>query len=190
MALTETTKISAINTMLSCIGESPVSSLEATATADVSMSLNILDEVCRDLCSREWSWNKLTKQTLTKNVNGKIAVPAAWVRVDHATKDVAKRGSFLYNREDSTDVFTTDMEDLDVVLFLEWDDMPESARRYAMIRAGRTLVARLVGSEKGVAFTERDEVQAWMTLREFESEQADLNIFNNADVSSNLRRWA
>lgn len=190
MALTETTKISAINTMLSCIGESPVSSLEAAATADVSIALNILDEVCRDLCSRDWAWNNLTKQTLTKNVSGKIAVPAAWVRVDHPTKNVAKRGGFLYNREDSTDVFTADMEDLTAVVLLDWEDMPESARRYAMIRAGRTLVARVVGSEKGVAFTERDESQAWMTLREYESEQSDLNIFNNADVASNLRRWA
>jgi hypothetical protein len=68
--------------------------------------------------------------------------------------------------------------------------MPEAARRYCMIRAGRTLAARMVTSEKAVAFTERDEMQSWMTLREFEAEQADYNIFNNQDVAYNLRRFA
>jgi len=70
MAVTETTKLSAINSMLSCIGESPVSSLDGTVSADVAVASNILDEVCRDLMQREWRWNTIKNQTLSAQVDG------------------------------------------------------------------------------------------------------------------------
>jgi len=188
--MNETTRLEAVNTMLSCIGESPVSSLSGTATADVAIAQNILNEVCRDLMSRQWSWNSKKKQTLSPDSSGKIAVPASWVRVDHPTKDYAKKGAYLYNLEDETDVFSDSVSDLEAVVLLEWDDMPEPARRYSMIRAGRTMAARMVSSEKAVAFTERDEMQSFMVLREFEAEQADYNIFSNPDIAYSNRRWA
>jgi hypothetical protein len=190
MAVTETTKLSAINSMLSCIGESPVSSLDGTVSADVAVASNILDEVCRDLMQREWRWNTIKNQTLSAQVDGKVPVPANWVRVDHDTKDYAKRGPYLYNRTDSTDVFSGTVTGLKAILFLDWDEMPEAAKRYALIRAGRTLAARMVGSEKIVGLTARDEAMAMMTLREYESEQGGFNIFDNPDIASNLRRWA
>jgi hypothetical protein len=188
--MNETTRLQAINTMLSCIGENPVSTLTGPLNADVVVAQQILDEVCRDLMSREWSWNTLRKQTLVADVNGNVAIPSNWVRVDHPSKDYAKKGTKLYDRENETAVFSGSVTDLVAVVLLEWDDMPEPARRYAMIRAGRTLGARMVNSEKVVAFSERDEMQAFMVLREFEAEQADYNIFNNGDVAFNNRRWA
>jgi hypothetical protein len=186
----ETSRLQAVNTMLTCIGEIPVSTLTGPTSSDVMISQQILDEVCRDLMSRSWSWNTVRKQTLIPDVNGKVSIPSSWVRVDHPTKDYAKQGSFLYDREKETDIFSGPVTELEAVRLLEWEDMPEPARRYCMIRAGRTLAARLVGSEKLVMFTDRDELQAFMVLREFEAEQADYNIFNNQDVAYNLRRWA
>lgn len=186
----ETTRLQAINTMLTCIGESPVSNLTDAATADVAIAKMILDEVCRDLMSRSWAWNTLRKQTLQPDSSGKIVIPSTWVRVDHPTKDYAKKGSYLYDRENETDAFSQSVSDLEAVVLLEWEDMPEPARRYAMIRAGRTLAARMVNSRDSVSFTDRDEGQAWMILREYETEQADYNIFSNPDVAYNNRRWA
>lgn len=185
----ETTRIQAVNTMLTCIGESPVSNLTDAATADVAIAQLILDEVCRDLMTRSWSWNTLRKQTLQPDVTNRIAVPATWVRVDHKTKDLARKGGWLYDRENETDTFTEPVSDLEAVVLLDWDEMPEPARRYCMIRSGRTLAARMVTSPQVVAFTERDEMQAWMTLREYEAEQADYNIFSNPDIAYNLRRF-
>ena len=190
MAVTETTKLSAINSMLSCIGESPVSSLDGTVSADIAVALNLLDEVCRDLMQREWRWNTIKNQSLSPQVDGKIPVPSNWVRVSHPTKDYSKKGGYLYNRTDATDVFSGVVSDLKAIQYLEWDDMPEAARRYTMIRAGRTLAARMVGSEKIVALTERDEQYAMMLLREYEAEQGGFNIFDNPDIAANLRRWA
>lgn len=186
----ETTRLQAVNTMLTCIGESPVSNLTDAATADVAIAQMILDEVCRDLMSRSWSWNTLRKQKLQPDVTNRIAVPATWVRVDHPTKDYARKGQYLYNRTDETLDFTEEVTDLEAVVFLDWDELPEPARRYCMIRAGRTLAARMVNGREAVAFTERDEMQAWMTLREFEAEQADYNIFDNTDIAYSRRRWA
>jgi hypothetical protein len=187
--MNETTKLQAINTMLSCIGESPVSTLTSTHTADVSVAQNILDEVCRELMSRNWSWNTVTKQTLTPDLSGQISVPSSWVRVEHPLKDYAKKGNYLYDRENETYTFGAAVSDLKAIQLLEWEDMPESARRYCMIRAGRTLAGRMVTSEKAVQFTERDELQAFMLLREYESEQADYNIFRNTSVAAASRRY-
>jgi hypothetical protein len=190
MAVTETTKLQAVNTMLTCIGETPVSSLDTTVSVDVAIALTILDEVQRDLMQRSWRWNTIKNQTLTVDIDGKVAVPPSWVRVDHPTNDYAKRGGFLYDRTNDTSTFGANVGGLEAVVFLAWEDMPEAARRYCMIRGGRTLAARMVGSEKIVGLTERDEKMAWMALKEFESEQSDLNIFDNADIASYIRRWA
>ena len=57
MSLSATTKLEAINTMLSVIGEAPVSSFEANATGDVAIAKNILDEVLQEVQTRGWHWN-------------------------------------------------------------------------------------------------------------------------------------
>ena len=50
MGLTQTTKLMAVNTMLSVIGEAPVNTLAATSqTADVILAQNLLDEVSREV---------------------------------------------------------------------------------------------------------------------------------------------
>lgn len=51
------TKLQAINTMLSAIGEAPITNVETATQADVAMALNILDEAQREMCSMGWKFN-------------------------------------------------------------------------------------------------------------------------------------
>ena len=74
------------------------------------------------------------------------------------------------------------------VTLLDFEDLPEPARRYITIRSARIFQDRMVGSQKHNAFTLRDEMGAMAVLREFEGDTADHNIFNNYDTAIIVNR--
>ena len=59
MAMTTTTKLMAVNTILSTVGEAPVNNLTAV-TADVRIAESVLDEVSREVQSAGWHFNTET----------------------------------------------------------------------------------------------------------------------------------
>ena len=71
---------------------------------------------------------------------------------------------------------------------LDWDELPEVARRYITIKAARVFGDRTLGSTQHHSFTMQDEMRALATLREFETDTADLTIFDHNDVSTSLER--
>lgn len=192
MALTLTTKLEAINTIIACVGESPVNSLDASLSADAAVALNTLNEVLREVQSRGWHFNTELK-TLVRNSEGSIPLASNVVRIDtdvsdHPDLDISIRGGFAYNRGKSTDMFDSDIKDAQVVLLLDFEEIPESARRYVMIRAGRIFADRMVGSEKHNAYNMRDEMMAWADMRAYETDTADYTIFDHYDVARTLDR--
>ena len=69
-----------------------------------------------------------------------------------------------------------------LIIYLNFKDLPEPARRYISIRAARIFHDRVVGSGELHRFYQEDELQAWSTLIEYEGDTADYNIFDNYDV--------
>ena len=57
MALATTTKLEAINSMLTAIGESPVNTITQATTTDVSIALSTLENVSREIQSQGWFFN-------------------------------------------------------------------------------------------------------------------------------------
>lgn len=188
MSMKESSELQAINTMLSCIGEAPINSMDGARSADTAIAANILEEVSREVQSRGWWFNTVFNQTLTMDVNGKVSVPQNWITVDHADYDYMKRGAYLFNRTGNTDVFTTSITGLEVMVWLEFVDLPEPARRYIVMRASRSFFERLVGEQGRAAMLQSEESQAYLSLLQFESEQADCNIFDNDYVTYQRRR--
>jgi len=192
MALTLTTKLDAVNTIIACVGESPVNSLDADLNSDAALALNTLNEVLREVQSRGWHFNT-ENRTLVRDGSGRIPLASNIVRVDtdHSDQpdlDIAIRGGFAYDRGKATDQFTADIKDASLVLLLEFEDLPEPARRYVMIRAGRMFSDRMVGSEKHNAYNSRDEMMAWADMRAYENDTADHTIFGHYDVARTLDR--
>jgi len=186
-----TTELMAINTMLSVIGEMPISSLTpGEATPAVIMTQNILGEVRREMDSRGWHYNTEEDVTLNRDINGHIAVPISIIRLDVKTnnyprKDIILRNARLYDLIDHTYVFTEDIK-VDAVYYRPWDHLPEPAKRYAMIRGGRILQDRVIGDQTQNAFTSRDEFQALTDLREFEGDTGDYNMLDSYSVGKTL----
>lgn len=192
MPMTLTTKLEAVNTIIACVGESPVNSLDSQLSADAAVALNTLNEVLREVQSRGWHFNT-ERRTLVRDQTDRIPLAANMVRVDTDSSDqpdldVAVRGPFLYDRGNARSTFAADIKDADVVLLLDFEELPEPARRYCMIRAGRMFADRMVGSEKHNAYNLRDEMMAWADLRSYDDDTADHSIFDHYDVARTLDR--
>lgn len=199
-----TTELESVNTMLSTIGEPPVNSLTGQQTADAAIAKNILDEVSRDVQTAGWHFNTQYGVTLSPSSDGTISIGSDIVRVDvdnrvntatnqpttltsHDSRDIVQRGSKLFDRTNNTTTFTSSVK-VTTVTLLEFEDLPEPARRYITIRSARIFQDRMVGSQKHNAFTLRDEMGAMAVLREFEGDTADHNIFNNYDTAIIVNR--
>lgn len=187
MALTKTNKLQAINTMLSAIGEPPVNSL-AAQRADSLIAQTILDETTRDILSYGWQFNTDENVVMTpETTTGFIYISDSIVRVDIASTDdtvaleVVIRGNRLYNRLTSSYAFTEALTTTQVTL-LDFDEMPEIAKRYVTIRSARIFQDRVVGSSTLHAFEMQDEVAALARLTEYENEVGDYSIFQSESV--------
>lgn len=181
MALTPTTKIEAVNVCLTNIGEAPVASL-AGLQVDAQVASSIIDEVSREVQSNGWHWNTEI-HTISPNISNQILLPANTLRVDTAGKnksvDVVQRGMKLYNRKDNTYTFSQTL-DLHLTMILDFDEIPEAARRYITIRSSRVFQERTLGSESLSKFNRSDEQQAWALLQHEEAETGDHNMITDS----------
>lgn len=184
MALTLTSELDAVNIMLGTIGESPISSLDAsTGVADAVIARQVLSEVAVQVQEEGWHFNVEENFVLTPSTDtGNVFLPANCLEADTTgddkLMDVAMRGRRLYDRTNHTFVFTKSIK-ANLVLMLEFDDLPQAARHYITVRAARVFQQRVVGSELLGTFSERDEVRARAALKRFEAKTADYNILTS-----------
>ena len=188
-----TSKLEAVNTMLSAIGESPVNQLGGEAPADAVMAEAVLDETIKEIQGEAWHFNSHNDWTLPRDSNDKIPLPTNTVRVDsprskNTSLDIIQRGGFLYDRKGNTFVFSADVKNIDIVFMLDFTELPETARRYCIIKAARVFGDRTLGSAPHHNYTSQDEMRALATLREYETDNADLTIFDHYHVSNSLER--
>ena len=188
MAASRTLEIDAVNTILSTVGEPPVSSLDDPLQADSSIARNTLDEVSREVQTQGWHFNTVREVVLTPDGadSDRIKVGDNVVRVDLETQhtgsyDIVQRGSYLYDRKGQTSAFSGTLK-ATVIYVLEWDELPEPARRYITVRASRLFQDRFVGSGDHHSFNTMDEFRALALLKEFESSTGGHSIFDNYDV--------
>lgn len=187
MQHTATTELEAINTMLSVIGESPVNTVEGSGVVDAVLARQILHEVSRHVQARGWHWNTDCKRTLPLSYPEKeIILPANTLSVDttgpDAHWDVVQRGSRLYDRLRHTFQFERPLT-VDLVTLLPFDDLPQAAREYIVIRAGRIFQDRVVGSEQLNSFTLADEQRSWACLHAAQCRSADFSVRRSPTVS-------
>ena len=179
------TELDAVNIMLSTIGESPVSSLSAEqSTVDVALSRQILREVAIQVQETGWHFNTEIKWQLSPTADTQeIIVPANCVQIDTSgpdvNVDVTMRGNRLYDKVNHTFSFTKALC-VDMILLLDFTDIPQAARHYISIRAARVFQQRMVGSDTLGGFTLRDEALARAALKKLDSNTADYNILSGS----------
>ena len=182
MAVAATTELECINIMLAAIGEAPINTLTGTLPVDAVTAQKTLAEINKDVQNEGWSFNQEFNVKLTRDGNNEIALGTDILKVDanvfdHPTIDVIQRGLKMYDRKNNTFVFDTDLT-CNVTYFRNFDEIPESARRYINIRAARVFVDRLVGDDGLRTYTAQDEARARANLMENDMDNADHNVLS------------
>ncbi len=190
--MAQTTKLEAVNTMLSAIGEAPVTALNL-GLVEADIAETILESVSKEVQSQGYSFNRQLSVAYNPDTNGNIVLPADILRADSTQKtgnlDLVQRGLKMFDRVNNTYTISGTVY-LDTVTQLDFLDLPEVVKRYVTIRAGRIFLDRVVGSATLHGFSEKDEARALSEIRDMEGEGQDFNIFNSFDTYSIINRVA
>jgi hypothetical protein len=192
MALT--TKLEAVNIMISVIGESPVNTLSGTSVpVTVTQAVHALEETSKALQSEGWHFNTEYDYPLVPDsVTSRITLPVNTLKVDldpeiYTDSDPVQRGLKLYDRKNHRDTWTKDLKAI-ITFELEFEELPEQFRHYIAVKSARIFAARFLGSREIEGFALRDEIEAKARAIESDSENADRTIFDNYSVLRVLDR--
>jgi len=188
-----TTKLEAVNQLLSMIQERQVNSL-TNPPADVALAISILDEIAVNVQSGNWYFNTDPCVKYSPDTDGDIKVATNVIRVNpdkgrnYPHLPVLRTGRRqLYDKYDQTYTFTKDMY-LDVTYLLDWEDLPQPVRAYIVARAGRVYNDRALNDPDLKQSLLISEQLARQELGQWDSDEADDNIFDDPQVARMLYR--
>ena len=172
------TELSAVNSILGSIGQSPVTSLNFT-NPEVSFIYNILTEVNKDVQNEGWHFNtefhvKITPDPTTKYVT----LPAQTLRYTlhdgliNKNQDLVVRNGRLYDLEDHTDEFTNDLY-LDVVTLYAFEDLPNVFQRYITYRSAVRAATQLVSNPNLSKLLANEEAKSRAACVEYECDMGN-----------------
>ena len=172
------TELSAVNSILGAIGQSPVTTLNYE-NPEVGFIYDILTEVNKDVQNEGWIFN--IERHVVKSpeaTTGYITIPANVISYDvhdgqtYRTQDLVRRNGRLYDLVKHTDVFTADIS-LDITYLWEFEDLPMPFKRYITYRAASRAATQLVSNPNLVQLLQQQEGQARAVCMEYECNQGD-----------------
>jgi len=175
------TELSAVNSILGSIGQSPVTSLDYT-NPEVGFIYNLLTEVNKDVQNEGWHFNTEFHIATEPDANGYISLPNNALRYDitngmyDKSKDVVVRNGRLYDLVQHTDVFTDTLY-LDLVTLYSFSDLPNVFQRYITYRAAVRAATQLVSNPQLSSLLAQDENKARAACLEYECDKADHSFF-------------
>ena len=171
------TELSAVNSILGSIGQSPVRSLNYE-NPEVGFIYNILTEVNKDVQNEGWHFNTEYHIKTEPDANKHITVPSNALRYDindglkDRTKDVVMRDGKLYDLVDHTNEFTGTLY-LDLVTLYAFEDLPNVFQRYITYRAAVRAATQLVSNPQLTTLLQNDENRARAACLEYECDKGD-----------------
>jgi hypothetical protein len=191
-----TTKLQAVNTLLSIIGEAPLNQLTPPLTGDAALAERVLDEISTEVQGAGWSWNTMVYKEIPLDGNGHSTLGSNTLAIrfnplSYPSQRFVLRGIKLFDRvANSYDLrgslgvaLTGGTSDLiaEIVEELAWDDIPETGKRYITIRAGRVFANRAVTSQSIESYTADDEENALQILKRTEDMAQNNNFISGPD---------
>ena len=180
------TELSAVNSILGAIGQSPVTVIAGNTNPEISFIYNLLRDANVDVQNEGWHFNTEKHVNYTPDaVTGKITVGSDILKMDvsngwsHRVYDVVKRNGYLYDKFDHTDDWSTATSgiDLDVVRLFSFEDLPSVFQRYVIFMASGRAATQLVGNPQLVQLLATRESYARAACMEYECNQGNHSIF-------------
>lgn len=160
-----TTKLSAVNSMLATIGEAPINTLSNLVVVDAITAVSTLDEVVRSVLVEGYTFNTdrnfpLYPEAFTpweiKTPNNALSVVPSG-----SFSGLVVRGGKIYDPSRFSFSFQGfSVVTCDVIWNMEFEDIPEVTRQYAYVKAARLFQKRAVTSEVVHQLTAEDERMA------------------------------
>jgi hypothetical protein len=186
MADTLMTELEAVNIILGSIGEAPINTLSGTLPVDVNTAVDVLKEVRRKVCEQGWFFNTEYEIQTSLDGSGNVVLASNVLKCEPTYPSVdlqlVQRGLRLYDLKNHTYVFTQAPK-LDIIYFLSWDELPQSAREYIAYRAARTFQGRVMGSPELEQTVTREEMIALRDLKAWDAQVSNTNIFDSPDMA-------
>ena len=171
------TELSAVNSILGSIGQSPVTTLNYE-NPEVSFIYNILTEVNKDVQNEGWHFNTEYHIATEPDASKHITIPNNAIRYDihdglkDRSKDVVMRNGRLYDLVNHTDEFTETLY-LDLVTLYTFEDLPNPFQRYITYRAAVRAATQLVSNPQLTTLLQNDENRARAACLEYECDKGD-----------------
>lgn len=194
------TQLESVNTILGTIGEAPINTLTGTLPQSASVALNTLNEFIRDVQTDGFWFNCDTNVTLTPDALGNYLLAANVAKVEiepkrYAGMELIMRPTIngqnqIYDRRNQTYQLTT-ISNLVVdriTYWLDWTQLPQSARKFITIRAARVFADRWVGAETVHQFTQQDELDAKRAMMANAVDEGEYNILSSPSTAQGLYR--
>ncbi len=157
-----TTKLEAINIMLSCIGHMPINTLEGTQNSFTISAISLLDSELKRVQLRGFDFNTEENYTLKPDVDGYIKVPSNMTKIEVNQRYLNRfvvRDSKIYDKVNHTFIINQPLK-ATVTFSLTFEEVPEVVRRYVMMSAAYKFVKRELGSQAVCAYTQEDLAEA------------------------------
>ena len=178
-------ELDAVNSVLMSVGESPVNTLQ-TQSPEVAIAQNTLSQVAREVLAEGWVFNTEYEVKFPVDANKQVLLSDAVLQVDanrfyHLdTYNVIRKDGKLYDRYEHKNTFDEESTMyLDVVWMYAFEDIPQSFRDYITAKAARIASNRMVADAEMAKPLEQDEIVARSIAIEYDTRQADYNVFND-----------
>ena len=170
--------------MIEISGETPLNSLTGALPLDAEVAQKILYKTSRKVQSKGWHFNTECNLPLVPNQDSEIELATTILKIDVDNRrytgiNPVQRGGKLYDTQNRTFTFSDTLY-AEAIYFLPFTELPEQAREYITIKAGRIFQKRFVGSDLIDAFTREDEFEALADLRDAHLETGDYNILSQS----------
>ena len=180
------TELSAVNSILGAIGQSPVTVISGNTNPEISFIYNLLRDANVDVQNEGWLFNTEKHVNFKPDSSNKISIPTDVLKMDvsngwsHRVYDVVKRNGYLYDKFDHTDDWSnaaTGGIDLDVVKLFSFEDLPSVFQRYIILMASGRAATQLVGNPQLVQLLATRESYARAACLEYECNQGNHSMF-------------
>ena len=202
------TELSAVNSILGAIGQSPVTTLGTVTdnsgaeivntyeNPEIAFIYNIFREVNRDVQNEGWHFNIEKHVEFNPDSNGYISIANNILKLDITDgyrdryKDVVKRNGRLYDKVNHTDIFS-DKILCDVVYLFNYTDIPSVFQRYIVYKASSRAATQLIANPQLVKLLTTQEGLARASCMEYECNQGNHTMFGFPEETtvSTFRPW-
>ena len=188
-------ELDAVNSILMSVGESPVNTLE-TQSPEVAIAQTTLRQVVREVQAEGWTFNSEFAKKFLTDVNDQVLLGDDIIQIDtnryhHLdTYDVIRKDGKVYDRYSHKNTFPEDEHlYLDVIYMYAYEDIPQPFKDYITAKACRIASTRMVSDLEIANALQQDEVIARANAIEYDTRQADYNVFNDEQNKFSYRSF-